>query len=94
MSSFRIAAAVTITLLLMLAPAPARAGETDPLFVNLTTDNGHRARMALAFSENQAARKHPVAIFLNDRGVLIGDKTKAKRDAMRVLEDRWLAELR
>ena len=58
--------------------APAFAGDTDPLFVNATTDQPHRAKMALVFSKNQLDRKHPVAIFLNDRGVLIASKTNGK----------------
>ena len=58
---------------------PALAGDTDPLFVNATSDNVHRARMAFSFSKNQLDRKHPVTIFLNDRAVLIGSKVNAKR---------------
>lgn len=56
------------------AVSPAFAAETDPLFVNATTDQPHRAEMALFFSKNQLDRKHPVTIFLNDRGVLIASK--------------------
>jgi len=59
--------------------APVYAGDTDPLFVNATTDNAHRARMALTMSKNQLDRKHPVTIFLNDRGVLIASKKNAHR---------------
>ncbi len=44
---------------------PALAGDTDPLFVNATSDNVHRARMAFSFAKNQLDRKHPVTIFLN-----------------------------
>ena len=57
---------------------PAIAGDSDPLFVNATTDHPHRAKMALIFSKNQLDRKHPVAIFLNDRGVLIASKANAE----------------
>lgn len=67
----------------LLAPLgcamPARAGDSDPLFVNATTDQVHRARMAIVFSKNQLDRKHPVTIFLNDRAVLIGSKKNARR---------------
>jgi len=55
-------------------PAPAFAGDTDPLFVNATTDQPHRVKMALVFAKGQLERKHPVAIFLNDRGVLVASK--------------------
>ncbi|MGE3914233.1 MAG: DsrE family protein [Hyphomicrobiaceae bacterium] len=76
----KLAAVLLVAALAMPALAPAAAAaETDPLFVNMTTDNGHRARMALAFSQNQAERKHPVAVFLNDRGVLVGSKAHAKK---------------
>lgn len=63
---------------LMLIPA-ASAGDTDPLFLNLTTDNGHRASMAVSFSRKQQERKHPVTVFLNDRGVMLGVKSGAKK---------------
>jgi sulfur relay (sulfurtransferase) complex TusBCD TusD component (DsrE family) len=58
---------------------PAIAGTTDPLFVNLTTDDAHRANMAISFGGNQLQRGHPLTIFLNDRGVLIGSKANADR---------------
>ncbi len=64
---------------LMMFSRAVFAGDTDPLFVNLTTDHGHRAQMALVFSKNQIERKHPVTIFLNDRGVLLGSKATSKR---------------
>jgi predicted peroxiredoxin len=51
--------------------APSLAGDHDPLFVNMTTDDPHRAKMALSFSLNQQKRGHPVAIFFNDKGVLV-----------------------
>lgn len=65
-------------LLLSIAPLgctvvpPAFAGDTDPLFVNLTTDDSHRANMAITFGKNQLERGHRLTIFLNDEGVLIG----------------------
>lgn len=52
-----------IALMLAIAPAinsNAIAGAADPLFVNATTDDGHRATMALTFSQHQLERKHPV----------------------------------
>lgn len=57
--------------------AVAIAGDTDPLFINATSDEPHRAKMALLFAKNQLERKHPVAIFLNDKAVLIGSKAQA-----------------
>lgn len=56
---------------------PASAGSDDPLFVNLTSDDSHRLRMALSFAEGQAKLGHPVTIWLNDRGVYAGSKARA-----------------
>jgi len=74
-----------------LSPTGAAfAGDTDPLFVNATTDQPHRAEMALVFSKNQLERKHPVTIFLNDRGVLIastanGENFKKQQELIKTL---------
>jgi sulfur relay (sulfurtransferase) complex TusBCD TusD component (DsrE family) len=57
----------------------ANAGDTDPLFVNLTTDDSHRSTMAIGFGANQLERGHPLTIFLNDKGVLIGAKANAAK---------------
>jgi hypothetical protein len=59
--------------------APAHAGDKDPLFVNLTTDDPHRANMGITFGGNQHGRGHPLTIFLNDRAVLIGAKSGVNR---------------
>ncbi|MCB1505109.1 MAG: DsrE family protein [Hyphomicrobiaceae bacterium] len=58
-------------------PAPASAGDSDPLFVNMTTSDAHRAEMAIGFSRKQQERKHPVTVFLNDKGVAVAAKSKA-----------------
>lgn len=60
----------------LLAAAPAIAADAS-LFVNATTDEPHRAKMALGFAQKQQERKHGITIFLNDRGVLIGSKKKS-----------------
>lgn len=72
-------AAMVLAMVLALAPASpvALATNNDPLFVNLTTDDAHRATMALGFTAKQQARKHPVTIFLNDRAVVLAAKSKA-----------------
>ena len=59
----------------------AFAGDTDPLFVNLTSDDPHRANMAITFGGNQHERGHPLTIFLNDKGVLIGSKANSAKFA-------------
>ena len=70
--------------------APAFAGDADPLYVNLTTDDGHRANMGISFSKNQFDRGHPLTIFLNDKGVFIGSKANAAKFAD---HQKMLAEL-
>jgi sulfur relay (sulfurtransferase) complex TusBCD TusD component (DsrE family) len=60
---------------------PAFAGDTDPLFVNLTSDDSHRANMAITFGGNQHGRGHALTIFLNDKGVLIGSKVNSTKFA-------------
>ena len=53
----------------LFIPTEAMAGATDPLFVNLTTDDPHRAMMGIGFAQKQLERGHPVSIFFNDKGV-------------------------
>ncbi len=60
----------------------SHAGSTDPLFVNLTTDDNHKANMAIAFATEQLKRGHPVTIYVNSQAVQIVNKTNAKRYAM------------
>jgi sulfur relay (sulfurtransferase) complex TusBCD TusD component (DsrE family) len=72
---------VAVALIAGALPTSALAGSTDPLFVNLTTDEAHRANMALSFSKGQLERGHPLTIFLNDRGVLLGSKANAAKFA-------------
>lgn len=59
----------------------AFAGGTDPLFVNLTTDDSHRANMGISFGKNQLERGHPLTVFLNDKGVFIGSKVNSEKFA-------------
>ena len=60
---------------------PAFAGNSDPLFVNLTTDDAHRVEMGISFGKNQLERGHPLTIFLNDKGVFVGSKGNATKFA-------------
>ncbi len=55
---------------------PALAGDADPLFINLISDDPHRADMAISFGKNQLERSHPLTIFLNDKGVFNGSQTE------------------
>lgn len=47
--------------------------------MNLTTDDSHRANMAITFGKNPLERGHRLTIFLNDKGVLIGSKSNAAK---------------
>lgn len=66
-------------LVLALAGSAAWAGPNDPLFINMTADEGHRISMALSFGAKQQALGHPLTLFLNDKGVLVGSKAHAKQ---------------
>lgn len=72
--------ALVLTALLAVGTAltPVMAGDQDPLFINLTTDDPHRADMAITFGKNQLERGHPLTIFLNDKGVFIGAQQHAQ----------------
>jgi sulfur relay (sulfurtransferase) complex TusBCD TusD component (DsrE family) len=72
---------IALALLVSCGSIPAVAGDTDPLFVNMTTDDAHRANMALTFGGSQLQRGHPLTVFLNDKGVLVGSKTDASKFA-------------
>jgi sulfur relay (sulfurtransferase) complex TusBCD TusD component (DsrE family) len=68
---------LALALLVGATTAPALAGGSDPLFVNLTTDEPHRANMGITFGKNQHERGHPLTVFLNDKAVLIASKANA-----------------
>ena len=53
------------------------ASNLDPLFVSLTSDEPHRASMALNFSKHHAVNGHPLSVFLSDKGVYLGVKAGA-----------------
>lgn len=60
----------------------AMAGSSDPLFVNLTTDDNHKANMAIAFSMEQLKHGHPVTIYINSQAIQIVNKANNQRYAM------------
>jgi predicted peroxiredoxin len=68
----------------------ALAGDTDPLFINLTTDNTPRVDHALHFGNVHFSKGHPLTIFLNGNGVLLATKKHAAKYAK---EQKTLAEL-
>lgn len=80
MTHFRaLTTAALVALSLGLAVAPAFAGDHDPLFVNLISDEGHRIDMALNFGANQMKRGHPLTVFINDRAVMAASTRNAAR---------------
>lgn len=80
---------IALSLIGVLAAMPAAADSPGSLFVNLTSDESHRASMALNFSKNQLERGHPLTVFLNDRGVLVGARSNAEKfkDQQQVLAE-------
>ncbi len=62
----------------LLCSGAAFAENSDALFINLTSDNAFRVKMALAFGGRQMERGHHLTVFLNDRGVLAATKANAK----------------
>lgn len=55
----------------------ALAQDKPSLFINLTSDDPHRASMGLMFGKNQLERGHKLTVFLNDRAVHVGAKSNA-----------------
>lgn len=70
---------VGLALIIPALSPPVFAGDNDPLFVNLTTEDAHRANMGIGFGKNQLERGHPLTIFLNDKGVVIGSKQNSAK---------------
>jgi sulfur relay (sulfurtransferase) complex TusBCD TusD component (DsrE family) len=67
----------SFALALGAASLPALAADKAPLFINITTDEPHRANMTIAFGKNQFEHGYALTIFLNDRGVFVGSKAQA-----------------
>ena len=57
------------------------AEEQGSLFINMTSDDSHRATMGIGFGQSQLGRGHPVTIFLNDRGVHMASSMNASQYA-------------
>jgi intracellular sulfur oxidation DsrE/DsrF family protein len=66
---------------------PALAGDKDPLFVSVTTDDAYRSDLAIKVSKHMFEHGHPLTIFFNDRGILViskanGEKFKEQQAAL------------
>jgi sulfur relay (sulfurtransferase) complex TusBCD TusD component (DsrE family) len=76
--------------LALLAAAPTSAATGGSLFVSLTTDESHRADMAMGFSKAMLERGHAVTVWLNDKSVLLASKEHSGKFAE---QQKTLAEL-
>lgn len=82
--------ALTALFLLIALSMPAFAGDSDPLFINLISDDGHRATMAIGFGAKQQAKGHPLSVFINDKAVAIASK---KHSAQYAEQQKALADV-
>jgi sulfur relay (sulfurtransferase) complex TusBCD TusD component (DsrE family) len=73
--------ALFLLLSVLCLAAPAWAGNAAPLFINLTSDDQHRALMAISFGQAQMERGHPLTVYLNDKAVLVASKKNAAQYA-------------
>ena len=73
---FVLAFALTLT-----ASPLAFSAANDPLFINLSTDEGSRASMAINFGKHHFSTGHPLTIFLNDKAVMLGVKAGSSKYA-------------
>ena len=62
---------LAIVLIFLNAPV-AFSGASDPLFINLTSDEPNRISMAVNFGKHHSNNGHPLTIFLNDKAVMLG----------------------
>lgn len=69
--------------------ASAFAGDKDPLFISLTTDNDYRSSLALHVGKRMLELGHPLTVFVNDRGILVMSRANAARylEQQRMLAD-------
>ena len=56
---------------------PAFAGDKDPLFVSMTSDDAYRSELAITVAKRMFERGHPLTIFFSDRGILVTSKMNA-----------------
>ena len=70
---------VVIWLCMVSASVAQATPKGDPLFINMTTQDAHRALMAISFGKNQLDRGHPLTLFLNDGGVLVANTANADK---------------
>jgi len=59
----------------------SQAGDNDPLFINLSTDEPGRSSMALNFGKHHSSNGHSLTVFLNDKAVILGVKAGSEKYA-------------
>ena len=64
----------TILVVALLSTASLAAAK-DALFVNMTSNDAHRADMATRLPLRMLKMGHPVTIFLNDKGIFLATKS-------------------
>jgi predicted peroxiredoxin len=70
---------LTVLVIMMAGLAQvASAGSSDPVFVNLSTDDNHRANMAIALSKEFLKKGHPVTIYVNSEALQIVNKNNSR----------------
>jgi len=62
----------TLLAILAMLSLSVTAGPNAPLFVSLTSDEPHRATMALNLGGHMADAGHPLSVFLSDKGGIFG----------------------
>ena len=72
-------AAVLLATCAMFSVVPVLAADSDPLFVNMTTDDAYRSTLAITVSTRMFEKGHPLTIFFNDRGILVASKQNADK---------------
>ncbi len=56
----------------------ASAADSEPLFVNLSTENTLKANMAIALSKEMLEQGHPVTLYINSQAVIIADRSEPR----------------
>ncbi len=81
---------VAVAIVLGAGGQVALAGDTDPLFIGLSSDSRQRADHVIHFSGLQMSRGHPVTLWLNESGIFLASKKHSEKHAV---QQKAIAEL-
>ncbi len=70
---------ISLVVALGSAASPALAGDTDPLFIGLSSDATMRVDHVIHFSGLQMSRGHPLTIWLNESGIFLASKKHSEK---------------